>query len=114
MAMHIFAVVPEPTSRMISSVLNTPSTAARVPVRQSVTPSLQLASKAVLGARASIAVRKAKAARRSADLLPKLREIQAGGATSLRQIAAILNTRRIPAARGGEWTAMQVWRVLAG
>jgi hypothetical protein len=42
---------------------------------------------------------------------PVIREIQATGA-SLRQIAAALNDRHIPTARGSGWTATQVLRVL--
>ncbi|MBM1173840.1 recombinase family protein [Microvirga arabica] len=38
--------------------------------------------------------------------------IQTGCATSLRQIAAALNERHIRTARGKEWTAAQVVRVL--
>lgn len=53
------------------------------------------------------------AARRAADLIPVIADIQAGGATSLRAIAAQLNERGIPTARGGEWTSIQVARVLA-
>ena len=53
------------------------------------------------------------AARRAADLIPVISDIQAGGATSLRAIAAQLNERGIPTARGGEWTSIQVARVLA-
>jgi Recombinase len=36
----------------------------------------------------------------------------AGGATSLRAIAAGLEERGIPAARGGKWSAVQVARLL--
>jgi DNA invertase Pin-like site-specific DNA recombinase len=50
---------------------------------------------------------------RAADLAPTIAELQAAGATSLRAIAAGLNERGIPAARGGEWTAVQVQRVLS-
>jgi hypothetical protein len=57
-------------------------------------------------------VRKDKAAKRSADLLPMVKEIEASGAESLRQIAAVLNARGIPAPRGGEWSAVQVGRIL--
>ncbi|HYH82503.1 MAG TPA: recombinase family protein [Longimicrobium sp.] len=64
------------------------------------------------GSKLAVQARKAKAAARTADLAPILAEIQASGATSLRQIAAALNARQIPTARGGEWTAMQVSRVL--
>ena len=49
---------------------------------------------------------------RAADLAPTITEIQAAGATSLRAIAAGLNARGIPTARGGEWTATQVMRVM--
>jgi hypothetical protein len=39
-------------------------------------------------------------------------ELQAAGATSLRSIAAGLNERGIPTARGSKWSAVQVMRVL--
>lgn len=61
---------------------------------------------------AGLAVRQDRAARRAADLAPIIASIQAGGATSLRQIAAELNRREIPTARGGTWSAVQVKRVL--
>ncbi|KQQ04942.1 resolvase [Methylobacterium sp. Leaf122] len=56
---------------------------------------------------------KARAVSRAADLSDIVAEIQAGGATSLREIAAGLNERAIPTARGGQWSAVQVQRVLA-
>ena len=46
------------------------------------------------------------------QMLPVIRELQAAGATSLRQIAAGLNERNITTPRGGEWSAVQVQRVL--
>ena len=50
---------------------------------------------------------------RAADLAPIIAELQAAGATSLRAIAAGLNARGIPTARGtGTWSAVQVARVL--
>ena len=53
------------------------------------------------------------AASRAADLAPTIAALQAAGATSLRAIAAGLNDRGIPTSRGvGEWTAVQVMRVL--
>jgi DNA invertase Pin-like site-specific DNA recombinase len=54
-----------------------------------------------------------KACRRAADLLPVIRSIQAAGASSLRDIAVGLNERNITAPRGGEWSAVQVQRVLS-
>jgi hypothetical protein len=42
---------------------------------------------------------------RAADIAPTIAELQAAGATSLRQIAADLNAKGIPTTRGeGEWT----------
>jgi len=58
-------------------------------------------------------VRQARASTRAADLAPTIAELQAAGATSLRAIAAGLNSKGIPTARGqGVWTAVQVARVL--
>jgi Recombinase len=52
------------------------------------------------------------AAERAADIAPVIAEQKAAGATSLRAIAAGLNERGIPTARGGEWSATQVMRVI--
>jgi len=55
-----------------------------------------------------------RAKARAADLTPTIAELQAAGAMSLRDIAAGLNERGIPTARGtGTWSATQVMRVLA-
>jgi DNA invertase Pin-like site-specific DNA recombinase len=62
--------------------------------------------------KASAATRQAQASQRAADLAPIVQELQAAGATSLRAIAAGLNERSIPTARGGAWSAMQVARLL--
>jgi DNA invertase Pin-like site-specific DNA recombinase len=54
------------------------------------------------------------AAERAAYMHPVIAELQAAGATSLRAVAAGLNDRGIPTARGiGPWSATQVLRVLA-
>src|SRR6201996_8655204 len=50
---------------------------------------------------------------RAADIAPTIRALQEEGATSLNAIAAGLNAKGIPTARGaGQWTATQVMRVL--
>jgi hypothetical protein len=46
-----------------------------------------------------------------ADLAPVIRGIIADGRTTQPKIAAALNERRIPASRGGQWSAAQVQRV---
>jgi DNA invertase Pin-like site-specific DNA recombinase len=58
------------------------------------------------------AARTRSAKSRASDLAPIVAELQASGATSLRQIAAGLNDRGIRTARGSEWSATQVKRVL--
>jgi hypothetical protein len=51
---------------------------------------------------------------RIALALPVIEEIRASGATTWRAIAAALNERGIPMARGdGEWSSTQVGRILA-
>src|ERR1700681_800047 len=49
---------------------------------------------------------------RAMDLAPTIKELQAAGCESLRAIAAGLEERGIPAARGGKWSAVQVSRLL--
>ena len=56
--------------------------------------------------------RQEKARARAADLAPTVKELQAAGYESLRAIAAGLEERGIPAARGGKWSAVQVARLL--
>ena len=63
--------------------------------------------------RLALAAIETRAANRASDLAPVIAELQAAGATSLRAIADGLNARCIPTARGsGEWSAVQVMRVL--
>jgi DNA invertase Pin-like site-specific DNA recombinase len=61
---------------------------------------------------ASLEVRSAKATQAALDVAPTIREIQAAGATSLRQVAAELDRRGIPTPRGGKWTAAAVKRAI--
>jgi DNA invertase Pin-like site-specific DNA recombinase len=58
------------------------------------------------------AARSKIAKERAVDLAPIIVELQGSGASSLRQIAAGLNARGIRTARGGEWSAVQVSRIL--
>ena len=55
----------------------------------------------------------AMASQGRARVLPVIEEIRAGGAITLRQIAAELNARGETTPRGGAWTAVQVMRVRA-
>ena len=58
------------------------------------------------------AARTAKSAARAIDLAPIIADLKATGAVSLRQIAANLNERGIPCARGGQWSTVQVQRAI--
>jgi DNA invertase Pin-like site-specific DNA recombinase len=53
-----------------------------------------------------------RAAERRDLVLPVIRQLRASGATSLRAIAAGLKDRGIEAPRGGDWSAVQVKRIL--
>ena len=54
----------------------------------------------------------ARANAKAADLAPIIKDLQASGKTSLRAIAEGLNEAGIPTARGGEWSSVQVMRML--
>ncbi len=73
----------------------------------------EIANGSDAGRAASREARQDRAAQRATDLLPIIKRVQAAGATSLRAIAAALNAKQIPTARGsGEWSPVQVKRVL--
>ena len=69
----------------------------------------RLTAKARAAGRATLQER---ARSRAVDLAPTIKELQAAGCESLRAIAAGLEERGIPAARGGKWSAVQVSRLL--
>jgi hypothetical protein len=59
-----------------------------------------------------VAARQERSQARAMDLAADIAEIRACGAVSLRQIAAGLNARGIPTARGSTWSAVQVSRIM--
>jgi DNA invertase Pin-like site-specific DNA recombinase len=68
---------------------------------------------AATGRTASQEKRSEMASEWAADVLPIIKDIRKHGAESLREIAAALNKRGIETRRGGQWSAVQVARVLA-
>ena len=58
------------------------------------------------------AAQQERAHNRALDLMPTIQELQAAGFESLRAIAAGLEERGIPTARGGRWSSVQVARML--
>jgi DNA invertase Pin-like site-specific DNA recombinase len=64
------------------------------------------------GRKAGVAVRSERADAWAADVLPVIQDIQQSGAVTLQAIADGLNERGIVTRRGGEWSAVQVSRVM--
>jgi DNA invertase Pin-like site-specific DNA recombinase len=107
----IMAMVAEEERRMISARTKAALDAAK---RRGVVLGGNRGAKptAKMRARARALVQR-RADARAADIGPTIKALQAAGATSLRAIAAGLNAQNIPTSRGaGEWTAVQVARVL--
>jgi DNA invertase Pin-like site-specific DNA recombinase len=113
LTIHILAAVAEHEAAMISARTKAALAAAKARGVVLGCGNDNIAAYAKRGAKASALHRGAKAEKRTADLVPRIRHYQAEGATSLRQIATRLNEEGIPTARGGEWSAVQVQRVLA-
>jgi DNA invertase Pin-like site-specific DNA recombinase len=113
LTIHILAAVAEHEAAMISARTKAALGAAKARGVQLGGDRGNIASQSKLGARVSAVRRSAKAATRADDLLPVIRSARANGATSLRQIADVLNDRGIKTARGGQWSAVQVQRVLS-
>lgn len=112
---HIMAAVAEHETAMISARTKAALAAAKargVALGGRREGAGDLAREGGKGRAASAAVRAAKAQERAADLAPILGDLRASGAVSLRELAAGLNVRKIPTARGGSWSPVQVSRVL--
>lgn len=100
--LHIYAALAEKERRLISARTKAALQAAK-------TRGVRLGRH---GAEQLAPVYRAEAVGRAKALAPALAEIQFSGATSLREIAAKLNARGLPTAKGGLWSAMQVKRTL--
>lgn len=112
MTIHILASVAQGEAKAISDRTRTALAAARA--RGTILGGLRRNSGTIhaLGNAQSVKVRQQRAAKRANDLLPAIEQAQAEGASTLREIAAFLNAKGIPTPRGGEWSAVQVKRVL--
>lgn len=112
LTIHIMAVVAQAEREMISARTRAALQAAKargVKLGGTKTP---VASAGARGRQNSIVVRQERAQERAGDVSKIIEELRASGLTSLRQIAKGLNGRGIPTARGGEWSAVQVDRVM--
>ena len=106
--LHVHAALAEEERRMVSERTRA-ALAARKRQGARLGNRTNLAAAQRLGA-----ARTAEAARHfAANAAPLIREIRNSGVASLRGIAAVLNARGVPTARGGCWAATQVGAVLA-
>lgn len=105
--LHLFAALAEKERKVISE--RTKAALARAKAKGTKLGNPRIADAQAKGAAAG----RAKADGFASIVLPVIREAQAAGATSLRQIAAALNARGIRTARKGTWAATQVRDILA-
>jgi len=112
MVVHILAAVAEGEAKAISA--RTKAALAACKARGKRLGGLRGNSSEIgsKGHKASLKKRRENATKYRADVLPVIKEKQRQGAVSLRQIAAALNADGTPATRRGEWSAVQVSRIL--
>jgi DNA invertase Pin-like site-specific DNA recombinase len=104
--LHLYAALAQKERAMISERTKAGLAAARA-------RGVVLGGPNLAEVRAGVLARqKAEADAHAVAVMPAIREVQAAGATSLRQIAAALIERGIPTARGGKWEAATVRNVL--
>lgn len=109
----ILAVVAEDEAHRISERTKAALQAAKARGVTLGTPENLTDKARMKGTKASVEVRSNRARRRAEDLAPLMRDLQGSGMTSLRELAAALEARRIPTPRGNRnWSAMQVRRLL--
>jgi DNA invertase Pin-like site-specific DNA recombinase len=114
LTVHIFAAVAEHEAQMISTRTKDALRAARARgVKLGTRNPKMIARYARKGTRASAIARALIARNRAADIIPVIDALRADGITTLWGIAQNLNERGIPAPRGGNWSPVQVSRVLA-
>ncbi|HEY1979286.1 MAG TPA: recombinase family protein [Xanthobacteraceae bacterium] len=111
MVVGMMAVVAQAERKMISQ--RTKAALAAAKARGVMLGKPENLRNQLIGCANGRAARTRAAMNRAGDLLPIITDIRAGGAASLRAIATELNSRGIPTARGGEWSATQVRRVAA-
>jgi DNA invertase Pin-like site-specific DNA recombinase len=112
--LHVLASVAEHEAAVISKRTKDALAAAkRRGIKLGGNNNPDLAKYSVKGRKASAAIRSAKAAEYRERLMPTIEEIKASGTTTQHGIAEELNRREITAPRGGQWSQVQVMRLLA-
>lgn len=112
LTIHILAAVAEHEAKAISERTRDALQAAKARGRKLGGDRGNLPAVAAQGRAVSLAVRQEKARKHGADVAEEIEKIRAAGVSTLNGIAAELNARNIPTARGGRWQAVQVDRVM--
>jgi len=112
LTVHIMAAMAEYEAKAISARTKAALAAAKARGTELGGLRWDLSSVSHKGRREALKVRREAQQLFSGDILPIIQEKQRQGAASLRQIAAALNEDGTPAPRGGEWSAVQVKRIL--
>ncbi len=113
LTLHILAAVAEHEARMISERTRAALAAAKARGAKLGGAPDALRGMSPRGVAASVAARRAKAARRAADVAPLILYLRERGA-SLGAVAAELTARGVPTVAGkSRWTAMGVKRAIA-
>lgn len=114
LTVHIMASMAEYEAKAISA--RTKAALAAAKARGTVLGGLRwdIARVGTKGRKAALQTRQENAARYRADVLPMIQDKQRQGASTLRAIADALNEDGTPAPRGGEWSAIQVKRIIDG
>jgi DNA invertase Pin-like site-specific DNA recombinase len=113
MTVGIMAIIAEHERDAISTRTRQALAAAKARGTKLGNPANLTIAGAALGRKMGNVANTDRAKKRLIDLEPVIRSIRDEGISSLGRIAAGLNERRIPAARGGKWAPVQVSRVLA-
>jgi len=113
MVLHILASVAQGEAKAISE--RTKAALAAAKARGTVLGGLRwdITRVAAKGRKMALQTRRENAAKYRADVLPVIEEKRRQGAVTLRAIAEALNADGTPAPRGGEWSAVQVSRILS-
>src|SRR5437870_2448607 len=104
--LHLFAALAEKERSLISTRTRQALAAAKARGVTLGNPMLHVARKN------AVETVTASADKFAANVLPIIREAQKAGAATLRDIAAALNARGVPTARGGQWHAKSVSNIL--
>jgi DNA invertase Pin-like site-specific DNA recombinase len=113
MVLHILASVAQGEAKAISERTKVALQAAKARGTQLGGLRWDLSKVAAKGRKLALQTRQEKAAKYRDDVLPVIRSAQTEGIVTLLGIAEFLNANSVPTPRGGEWSAVQVSRVLA-